>query len=149
MHRFRLITSVHGTRILITTQYYLPTVSRFDKFCVYYMMSRKRKLSASTAGGEKDHHHCGGNMHHLPVKDELFFQHLYAKPPDFKALASHDPEFASVVKGRDLDFGDPASVMQLTKTLLKLDFGIKIELPDDRLCPPVQFHALTHNRDIS
>ncbi|KID76510.1 DUF890 domain-containing protein, partial [Metarhizium brunneum ARSEF 3297] len=27
--------------------------------------------------------------------------------------------------------------MQLTKTLLKLDFGIKLELPDDRLCPPV------------
>lgn len=41
------------------------------------------------------------------------------------------------VKGRDLDFRDPKSVMQLTKTLLKLDFGIKIDLPDDRLCPPV------------
>lgn len=40
-------------------------------------------------------------------------------------------------KDRDLDFKDPKSVMQLTKTLLKLDFDIKIELPDDRLCPPV------------
>jgi len=27
--------------------------------------------------------------------------------------------------------------MQLTKSLLKEDFGLKIELPDDRLCPPV------------
>lgn len=27
--------------------------------------------------------------------------------------------------------------MQLTKTLLKLDFGLNVELPDDRLCPPV------------
>jgi len=27
--------------------------------------------------------------------------------------------------------------MQLTKTLLRLDFGLKIELPPDRLCPPV------------
>lgn len=26
---------------------------------------------------------------------------------------------------------------QLTKSLLKRDFGIEIELPDDRLCPPV------------
>ena len=35
--------------------------------------------------------------------------------------------------------------MQLTKTLLKLDFGLKIELPDDRLCPPVS-HSLYTNR---
>lgn len=27
--------------------------------------------------------------------------------------------------------------MQLTKTLLKLDFGLRIDLPDNRLCPPV------------
>ena len=26
---------------------------------------------------------------------------------------------------------------QLTKSLLKRDFGIKLDLPDDRLCPPV------------
>ncbi|EGU82174.1 hypothetical protein FOXB_07305 [Fusarium oxysporum f. sp. conglutinans Fo5176] len=34
-------------------------------------------------------------------------------------------------------FNDPECVMQLTKSLLKLDFGLKLELPDDRLCPPV------------
>ncbi|KAG5962390.1 hypothetical protein E4U57_007061 [Claviceps arundinis] len=65
------------------------------------------------------------------------FRGLYARPTDFKELARLDPEFAAVVKGRDLDFRDPKSVMQLTKTLLRLDFGIKIHLPDDRLCPPV------------
>lgn len=27
--------------------------------------------------------------------------------------------------------------MQLTRTLLRLDFDLKILLPDDRLCPPV------------
>ncbi len=36
-----------------------------------------------------------------------------------------------------LDFNDPASVKQLTKSLLKRDFGVAIDLPDDRLCPPV------------
>ena len=41
------------------------------------------------------------------------------------------------MKGRELDFNDPAAVKQLTKTLLKLDFDIDVELPDDRLCPPV------------
>jgi hypothetical protein len=43
----------------------------------------------------------------------------------------------SSLKGHDLDFNDPASVMQLTKSLLKADFGLQIHLPDDRLCPPV------------
>lgn len=36
-----------------------------------------------------------------------------------------------------LDFSNPKSIKQLTKALLKKDFGLKIELPDDRLCPPV------------
>ena len=31
--------------------------------------------------------------------------------------------------------------MQLTRTLLKLDFNLKIELPGDRLCPPVSDHG--------
>ncbi|KAG6018786.1 hypothetical protein E4U41_003584 [Claviceps citrina] len=65
------------------------------------------------------------------------FRALYATPIDFKELSRRDPEFAAVVKGRELDFRDPASVMRLTKTLLRLDFGIRINLPDDRLCPPV------------
>lgn len=36
-----------------------------------------------------------------------------------------------------LDFTDPAAVMQLTKTLLDVNFDLRIELPADRLCPPV------------
>jgi 23S rRNA A1618 N6-methylase RlmF len=38
-----------------------------------------------------------------------------------------------------LDFSDPTAMMQLTKTLLYADFGLEIELPEDRLCPPVCF----------
>jgi 23S rRNA (adenine1618-N6)-methyltransferase len=38
---------------------------------------------------------------------------------------------------RQLDFSDPEAVRQLTKSLLHRDFELKIDLPDDRLCPPV------------
>jgi hypothetical protein len=38
---------------------------------------------------------------------------------------------------RQLDFSDPESVRQLTKCLLHRDFNLTIDLPDDRLCPPV------------
>ena len=48
------------------------------------------------------------------------------------------------LQGRDLDFNDPAAVKQLTKTLLRHDFGLQIELPDDRLCPPVRFTFFLH-----
>ncbi|KFA78835.1 hypothetical protein S40288_05474 [Stachybotrys chartarum IBT 40288] len=68
---------------------------------------------------------------------DRYYRELYAKPPDFKDLARKDPAFAAITKGREVDFNDPRSVMQLTKTLLKLDFGLHIELPSDRLCPPV------------
>ncbi|CAH0058543.1 unnamed protein product [Clonostachys solani] len=77
-----------------------------------------------------------------PEAKDRHFQELYARPPDFKVLGRLDPDLAAVLKGRELDFDDPASVMQLTKTLLKLDFDLNIELPDDRLCPPV---ANRHN----
>ncbi|KAM3467275.1 hypothetical protein NHJ6243_000306 [Beauveria neobassiana] len=65
------------------------------------------------------------------------FRKLYSNPPDFKQLAALDADFSAVVQGRDLDFRDPKAVMQLSKTLLKHDFGLSLDLPDDRLCPPV------------
>ncbi|MCJ1370519.1 hypothetical protein MMC20_001732 [Loxospora ochrophaea] len=58
--------------------------------------------------------------------------------PDFSTLALQSPDFQKHLKSNgQLDFSDPAAVKQLTKSLLKADFGIEIDLPDDRLCPPV------------
>lgn len=42
-------------------------------------------------------------------------------------------DFVIFATGSDLRLG----TRQLTKSLLKRDFGLEIELPDDRLCPPV------------
>lgn len=59
---------------------------------------------------------------------------------DFAALAIADPDFARVYTAHDgrIDFQNPQTVQQLTKSILKRDFGLTIELPGDRLCPPVK-----------
>lgn len=44
-----------------------------------------------------------------------------------------------------LDFSNPESVEQLTKSLLKRDFGLKIELSPDRLCPPVSLPIIVRS----
>ncbi|KAL1964388.1 hypothetical protein VTN77DRAFT_6946 [Rasamsonia byssochlamydoides] len=67
-----------------------------------------------------------------------FSRNIYKDEVDFKALALQSPEFAKHLKPNDqLDFSNPDSVRQLTKSLLARDFGLKVDLPDDRLCPPV------------
>ncbi|KAL8746030.1 MAG: hypothetical protein Q9190_001897 [Brigantiaea leucoxantha] len=63
---------------------------------------------------------------------------LYKHDVDFAALAVKSPAFNKHLKPNgQLDFSNPDAVKQLTKSLLENDFGIAIELPDDRLCPPV------------
>ncbi|KAJ6107756.1 hypothetical protein N7523_009079 [Penicillium sp. IBT 18751x] len=63
---------------------------------------------------------------------------LYRNGVDFAALSLQSPEFAKHLKSNgQLDFNDPASVRALTITLLKQDFRLNVELPEDRLCPPV------------
>ncbi|KAI3320167.1 hypothetical protein HD806DRAFT_248942 [Xylariaceae sp. AK1471] len=70
--------------------------------------------------------------------NEHYFKNLYSTEPDFYRLGLKYPEFGAMLKdGVYLDFTDPAAVMQLTRTLLKEDFGLQINLPPDRLCPPV------------
>ncbi|KAK3903392.1 hypothetical protein C8A05DRAFT_43379 [Staphylotrichum tortipilum] len=67
-----------------------------------------------------------------------YFRRLYESEPDFRQLAKQDPRFAAFLQENgQLDFSDPAATMQLTKTLLELDFGLKLNVPADRLCPPV------------
>ncbi|KAK1624399.1 hypothetical protein BDP81DRAFT_357378 [Colletotrichum phormii] len=68
---------------------------------------------------------------------DAYFRNLYSTEPDFGKLGRQDQEFGAMLKRGNLDFNDPSAVMQLTKTLLKADFGLSIDLPDDRLCPPV------------
>ncbi|KAL3427208.1 hypothetical protein PVAG01_00717 [Phlyctema vagabunda] len=65
-------------------------------------------------------------------------ENIYQEDIDFAQLALQDAEFAKVLKSNgQLDFSNPESVLQLTKSLLKRDFGLQISLPSDRLCPPV------------
>ncbi|KZF23351.1 DUF890 domain protein [Xylona heveae TC161] len=65
-------------------------------------------------------------------------RNIYNNDIDFKTLALQYPSFAKILKPNgQLDFSRPEAVQELTKTLLKRDFGLTIELPPDRLCPPV------------
>jgi 23S rRNA (adenine1618-N6)-methyltransferase len=77
-----------------------------------------------------------------PAQDDIardrHYAEVYAKAPDFQQLSLQDADFARLWNQHKTDFfNDPECVMQLTKTLLKIDFGLQLELPDDRLCPPV------------
>lgn len=60
---------------------------------------------------------------------------------DFAALAIADPAFEAIYRANDgrVDFQNPDHVQQLTKSILKQHFGLRLELPNDRLCPPVGF----------
>ncbi|KAJ5576072.1 hypothetical protein N7535_002998 [Penicillium sp. DV-2018c] len=63
---------------------------------------------------------------------------LYRNEVDFAALALQSRDFAKHLKPNgQLDFNDPAAIRQLTTTLLDQDFRLKVEIPEDRLCPPV------------
>ncbi|EFW17460.1 hypothetical protein CPSG_05903 [Coccidioides posadasii str. Silveira] len=65
-------------------------------------------------------------------------RNIYRQDVDFRSLALEDPDFAKFLKvNGQLDFNDPGAVRQLTKSLLRRDFKLNVELSDDRLCPPV------------
>ncbi len=67
-------------------------------------------------------------------------RNIYKQPPDFKQLSEKYETFKKYVRisagGRGhLDFRDPEAVRELTYTLLKEDFKLKLEIPLDRLIP--------------
>ncbi|KAL4967614.1 DUF890 domain protein [Aspergillus stella-maris] len=63
---------------------------------------------------------------------------LYRDGVDFAALALQSADFAKFLKpNNQLDFTDPDAVRQLTVSLLQRDFGLKVQIPEARLCPPV------------
>ncbi|GMK58629.1 hypothetical protein CspeluHIS016_0600710 [Cutaneotrichosporon spelunceum] len=57
--------------------------------------------------------------------------------PDFAALARKHAALAPFVYGSSIDFSDAAALRALTTALLKEDFGLDVELREDRLCPTV------------
>ncbi|KAJ6257034.1 Psilocybin synthase [Drechslerella dactyloides] len=63
-------------------------------------------------------------------------KNVYRNGISFTQLAKEHPSFAKCLKGgSSINFHDPESVRQLAKALLKKDFNLEIELPEDRLCP--------------
>ncbi|CEI62826.1 hypothetical protein FVEN_g599 [Fusarium venenatum] len=112
-------------------------------------MGEKRKASQDLAGyrhpvdnGDTSQPTATNSTLTGPAKDDVardrHYAELYAKAPDFQQLALQDADFARLWNQHKTDFfNDPECVMQLTKTLLKIDFGLQLELPNDRLCPPV------------
>lgn len=68
---------------------------------------------------------------------------LAQRPPydavDFKALAKRNKDFKQSwqrMSGK-LDFQDPETLQTLSKAILKVDFGLELHVPSDRLCPPI------------
>ncbi|KAA8611720.1 SAM-dependent methyltransferase [Pyrenophora tritici-repentis] len=68
---------------------------------------------------------------------------LAQRPPyetvDFKALAKSDKNFKQLWQRTlgKLDFQDPETIQTLSKAILKVDFGLELHVPGDRLCPPI------------
>ncbi|KAI8944833.1 hypothetical protein F4801DRAFT_161957 [Xylaria longipes] len=96
---------------------------------------RTPRARLGSDGGAAVLSHSG---HDPEDRGEDYFRNLYSTEPNFYHLGLKYSEFgAMLTDGVYLDFTNPAAVMQLTKTLLKEDFGLRINLPPDRLCPPV------------
>ncbi|KAN0136590.1 S-adenosyl-L-methionine dependent methyltransferase [Lactarius tabidus] len=70
-------------------------------------------------------------------------RNLYKTPPDFESLAqAYPPLRPHVIRALEdgsptIDFHDETAQRRLTQALLFRDFDIQLEIPDDRLCPPV------------
>ncbi|KAK6512787.1 hypothetical protein TWF506_008954 [Arthrobotrys conoides] len=65
-------------------------------------------------------------------------KNVYKNGVSFVQLAKEFPGLAKCLKGSSsIDFQDPESIRQLAKALLKKEFNLEVDLPEDRLCPGV------------
>ncbi|KAK6507467.1 hypothetical protein TWF481_005899 [Arthrobotrys musiformis] len=65
-------------------------------------------------------------------------KNVYKNGVSFAQLAKEYPGLAKCLKGTSsIDFHDPESIRQLAKALLKKEFKLEVDLPEDRLCPGV------------
>ena len=78
------------------------------------------------------------------------------KRPDFEVLGKKYPEFQQHLvtneKGKPaLDFQNPEALRVLTTCLLQEDYGLKVELPPDRLVPtlPLRLNYVHWMEDIT
>ncbi|WFD32563.1 23S rRNA (adenine(1618)-N(6))-methyltransferase [Malassezia sp. CBS 17886] len=61
----------------------------------------------------------------------------YVQPPDFAALARHDAALRPFVGAFPFPFDSADAMRALTRALLAQDFGVRVELLSDRLCPTI------------
>lgn len=78
-------------------------------------------------------------------------QYLKNKP-DFRRLAQQHPRLMKYFKKSkgSIDFKDPNAIRELTYALLSKDFGLKLEIPLDSLCPPIpsRLDYILHIEDL-
>ncbi|KDQ57248.1 hypothetical protein JAAARDRAFT_157432 [Jaapia argillacea MUCL 33604] len=67
----------------------------------------------------------------------MHLRNPYRAPPDFVHLAESYPALKHIMSGASVNFTDDLFQRSLTEALLHRDFGLKLTLPHNRLCPPV------------
>nr|XP_021185550.2 U6 small nuclear RNA (adenine-(43)-N(6))-methyltransferase [Helicoverpa armigera] len=82
-------------------------------------------------------------------------RNIYKTPPDFGNLSKLFSEFSAISKvdvtGKiTIDFKDPHSLRILTKCLLKSDFNLDVDIPEDRLVPtlPLRLNYILWIEDL-
>lgn len=83
-------------------------------------------------------------------------RNIYRRKPDFEELGKAYPEFGSVLqreeagKRQTINYADPKALRALTTTLLKNDFGLTVQIPEDRLVPtlPMRLNYLLWVEDL-
>ncbi|KOB77084.1 putative methyltransferase 10 domain containing [Operophtera brumata] len=82
-------------------------------------------------------------------------RNIYRTPPNFENMSKLFTEFSAIAKmdakGKvTIDFKDPRSIRVLTKCLLKSDFNLDVDIPEDRLVPtlPLRLNYILWIEDL-